>query len=146
MTRPTMGRTRRVHAVEVANSRKASELTRIVILTETVAETAYGLDQIGRNLLAQAPDEDLDGVGIAVEILLVEMLDQLRARDHPALMQHEIGEQPVLVGREFDELTVARHPRRLGVEPQGTAFDLALGMSGRTAHLRADAGEQLLHV
>ena len=35
---------------------------------------------------------------------------------------------------------------RLGVEPQRPALDLALGVSRGAAHLRAHAGQQLLHV
>ena len=36
--------------------------------------------------------------------------------------------------------------RRLGVEPQRPALDVALGMAGRAAHLGAHARQQLLHV
>ena len=49
------------------------------------------LHDIDAELLAQAPDEHLDGVGVAVEILVVEMFDELGARHDPALVMHEIA-------------------------------------------------------
>ena len=74
-----------VQAAAVANSRNASELVVIALLRQPVAEAADGLDHVGRDLLAQPADEHLDGVGVAVEVLLVEVLDQLGARHHAPL-------------------------------------------------------------
>ena len=54
------------------NKRSASELARIG-RCEQIAEAAHRLDQVGAEFLAQPADEDLDGVGIAIEILIVEM-------------------------------------------------------------------------
>ena len=51
---------------------------------DQVAEAAHGLDDVDAELLAQAADEDLDGVRVAVEILVVEVLGQLAARDDAA--------------------------------------------------------------
>ena len=48
-----------------------------VVGADEVAEAARGLDDVDAELLAQAPDEHLDRIRIAVEILLVEMLDDL---------------------------------------------------------------------
>ncbi len=75
------GRTTSVHAAAEANSRKARELSLIARVREAVAEPADSLDEIDGKLLAQAPDEHLDSIGVAVEILLVEMLDELGAGD-----------------------------------------------------------------
>jgi len=44
---------------------------------ETVAKAADGRDDIGTEFLADARDEDLDRIRIAVEILIVDMFDQL---------------------------------------------------------------------
>src|SRR5436190_4018206 len=57
-------------------------------LFETVAEAADGGDHVGAELLADARDEHLDRVRIPVEILVVNMLDQLGAADHLALVVH----------------------------------------------------------
>ena len=39
---------------------------------------------------------------VAVEILLVEMFDDLAARDDAPGVVHEIGQQAILVARELD--------------------------------------------
>ncbi len=44
-----------------------------------IAKAAHGLDHIDAELLAQPPDEDLDRVGIAIEILIIKMFHQFRA-------------------------------------------------------------------
>ena len=61
-------------------------------------------------------------------------------------MVHEIGEQPILVRCELDRLAVDGDARRLGVEAQRPALDVAPGMTGGAAHLGAHARQQLLHV
>src|SRR5688572_5486672 len=121
MTTPAMASTSSVHRAAVANSRKASELSVIAFLGQPVAETAHRLDHVGRDLLAEAADEDLDRVGVAVEVLVVEMLDQLRARDHATVVVHEIGEEAILVRGKTHRLAGERDARRLGVEAQRAA-------------------------
>src|SRR5580692_12643820 len=44
---------------------------------DDIAEAARGLDDVDAELLAQSSDEDLDRIGIAIEVLLVEMIDDL---------------------------------------------------------------------
>src|SRR4029079_11237491 len=110
------GSTTSVHAAAEANSLNARELSLIVRVREAVAEPADSLDEIDGKLLAQASDEHLDGVGVAVEILLVEMLDQLGARDDALPVHHEISEHAIFVGGELDRAAVQRHPRGLGVK------------------------------
>src|SRR3569623_2321853 len=58
---------------------------------QEIAEAADGLDDVDVELLADAADEDLNGVGVAVEILVVEMLDELGARHHAPRMMHQVG-------------------------------------------------------
>src|SRR4051794_36069574 len=60
-------------------SRPAAGLVGVV---EAVTEATDGGYHIGTQLLANAGDEDLDRVRIAVEVLVVDMLDQLGAADH----------------------------------------------------------------
>ena len=76
MIAPAIGNTRRVHTAAVANSRNASELSRIAAVGHPVAKPANRLDHVHGDLLAQSPDEHLDRIGIAIEILLVEVLDE----------------------------------------------------------------------
>src|SRR5271156_3476471 len=102
---PVESRMTTVQAVADRNSRSASELARIARRREEVAEAAHGLDDLDPELLADAPDEDLDGVGIAIEVLVVEMLDQFGARHHPPGVMHQVGQQAVFVGGELDRRT-----------------------------------------
>src|SRR5271167_4853438 len=95
---PVANRMTTVQAVADTNSRSASELARIGGGREEVPEAAHGLDDLDAEFLADAPDEDLDGVGIAIEVLVVEMLDQFGARHHPPGVMHQEGQQAVFVG------------------------------------------------
>src|SRR5947209_8986181 len=46
---------------------------------QQIAEPADGLDDVDVELLADAADEHLDRVGVAVKVLVVEMLDEFGA-------------------------------------------------------------------
>src|SRR5450759_5435198 len=109
---PVMTRMTTAQAVAETNSRSARELTRIkstrVGGVKQIAETAHGLDDLDPEFLADAADEHFDGVAIAVEVLIVEVLDQLGARHHAARVVHQIGEQPVFMAGELDRIAIDR--------------------------------------
>ena len=73
---------------------------------EAISKSAHRLNQIDVELLAQTPDEHFDRVRIAIEILIVKMLDEFRARNDAAAMMGEIGEQPVFQRRQLDRIAV----------------------------------------
>ena len=83
---------------------------------------------------------------VAVEILVVEMLGQLGARDHLARMVHQIFEHLVFVRGELDRRAVDRHAARLQVEPHRPAGERVRGVPGGAAHQRAHARQHLLDV
>ena len=56
-----------------------------------ITEAAHRMNDIGWDFSAQAPNKNFDGIRIAIEILLIEMIDKLRARDHSRLMVHQVG-------------------------------------------------------
>src|SRR3569623_212318 len=56
-----------------------------------VAEATLGVDHFLRQLLAQPADEHFDRIGVAVEVLVVEVLGQLGAAHHLALVVHEVA-------------------------------------------------------
>src|SRR6266566_5219097 len=109
---PVTTRITTVQVVAEKNSRRASELRRIARWSEEIAKPAHGLYDIDAELFAHAADEHFDGIGVAIEILVVEMLDQFAARDDAA---------------------------GAGVEAHGAAIELALGVTSRTTQERADA-------
>src|SRR5205823_6556802 len=69
--------------------RAISDLSCVTGRGDAVAEPAHRLDEVGRDLLAQAADEHLDGVGVAVKVLVVEVLDELGARHDAVAVQHQ---------------------------------------------------------
>src|SRR5262249_31173598 len=127
------------------NSRNASELARIG-KREQVAQPPYRLDHVDTQLLADAADEDLDRVGIAVEVLIVKVLDELRARHHAAGVMHEISQQPILMRRELDGIAIDGAPSVALVEPHRPAIELALGMAGRAPQQRPDPCQHLFEM
>src|SRR5215475_16014114 len=110
--------TRSAAAIQQAAARirrSARELSFISGRRQTVAETTDRRDVVGAELLAQAADEHLDRVRLAIEVLVVDVLDQLRARDDLALVVHEIVDQPELLRRELDGNAADRHPAGAGI-------------------------------
>src|SRR6185312_11720444 len=110
-TTPPTARPSMVQIAAAAISRAARESSLKMVgpkggIFQAVTQSAHGLDQIGVQFLAQPADENFDGVGVAVEILVVKMFDQLGARDHLAAMIGEIGEQPVFQTGKPDRIAV----------------------------------------
>src|SRR5688572_17453751 len=81
-------------------------------ILETVAKATDGRDDIRSKLLADARDEHFDGVGIAVEVLIVDMLDQFGAADDLALVVHQVGQELILLSRKLYRLTSLGHLAR----------------------------------
>src|SRR4051794_24963109 len=81
----------------ISATRRVSDLGFILPRSDPIAHAADGLDHVHPELLPQPPYKDFDRVGIAVEILIVEMLGQFRPGNHLARMVHEVFQDPVLV-------------------------------------------------
>ena len=119
---------------------------RLLLDADRIAEAARGLDDVDAELLAQSPDEHFDRVRVAVEILLVQMFDDLAARDDAPGVVHEIGEQAIFVARELDRHVVHRDAPGAGVEPDRADGQIAGGVAGGAAQQRAQARQHFLHV
>src|SRR5215469_8475596 len=108
-----------VHTAAAMMSRAERELSlsRIfgVGIFQAIAKATHRLNQIGVQLSAQPSDEDLDCIRVAVEILIVKMLDQLGARHHPTPVMGEISKQAVFERGKLYRIAVQRHPARAGV-------------------------------
>src|SRR5471032_1872402 len=78
-------------------------------IVETIAKAAHRLDEIYVELLAQPADKHFDRVGVAVEVLIVEMFDEFGARYDLALVMGEIGEQPVFQAGQLHRIAVDGH-------------------------------------
>src|SRR5262249_57139473 len=64
-----------------------------------VAEAAAGRDDVDAELAADAADQHLDGVALALDILGIEMLGQLELRYHTSGMMHQVAQQPLFLRR-----------------------------------------------
>ena len=74
------------------------------------------------------------------------MLGQLGARDHFALMMHQVGQHLELVGSELDRVAIDRGSARTCVDPQRPADQLRRGLPGGAADQRPQARDHLLHM
>src|SRR6516165_191457 len=122
---PVATRMTTVHAVADRNRRSASELARIGGRSQEITEAAHGLDDLNAQLLADTADEHLNGIGIAVEVLVVEMLYQLGTRHHASGMVHQVRQQPVLMGGELDRSAAHRDSPGTAVKAHRPAQKLA---------------------
>src|SRR5258708_6058438 len=76
---------------------------------KAIAKSTHRLNEISVQLPSQAPNEHFDGIRVAIEILIIQMLDQFGSGDNPALVVGQVGEQPILKRRHFDRVAVERH-------------------------------------
>src|SRR5437667_10960513 len=76
---------------------------------QQIAKPPHGLDDVDVQLLADASDEYFDGIGVAVEILIIEMLDQFGARHYAPGVVHQIRQQAVLARGHLDRIARCGH-------------------------------------
>src|SRR5258708_27559261 len=81
--------------------------------TEDIAHAADGVQQLllerAVDLLAQPADQDVDDVGLRVEVVLPDVRQDHRLRDHPAGAAHQVLEEGELSWTEIDGCPPARH-------------------------------------
>src|SRR5665647_737813 len=97
---------------------------------QKVTETPHRLDDVDVKLLADAADEHFDGIGVAVEILVVEMLDQFGARHHAPGVVHEISQKPILMRSHLDRIAGYADPPGAGIQRNRTAGQFGLRVAG----------------
>src|SRR6478735_1285767 len=98
----------------------------------------------GVELLPEATDEDFQDIGVAVEILLVDVLGEIGLRDELAGMQHEVLEHLVLVARQVHARAVDADRLCGQVQADRAAVERRLAPARGAAQQRVDAREQLL--
>src|SRR3978361_2379418 len=91
---------------------------------QRIAKPAHRLNKARVDFLAQAADKDLDRIGVAVEILIVEMFHQFGARHHLAAMMGEIGQQPVFLAGELHRIAVKGDTAGAGIDAQLADLDI----------------------
>src|SRR5689334_5658063 len=87
---------------------------------ENIPYAANRVEQLGFeravDLLAQAADEDVDDVGLRVEVVLPHVRQDHRFRDDDAGMAHQVLEEGELARTQVDRLAGARHLARQQIE------------------------------
>src|SRR5690606_25386257 len=115
-----------------------------------IAAATQGFDRLDRivrvELATQAADEDFDRVAVAIEVLRIQPLGQLRLGDDLAGAMHEVLEDAVLEAREVDLAIVDRDFLRARIERNGTTSQDRLRPPARTAQQRLYARQQFLEV
>src|SRR5258707_5699143 len=115
-----------VQIVAAAMRRAERELSLCPIfgtrIFKAIAKSTHRLNEICVQLSSQPAHEHFDGIRVAIEILIIQMLDQLGTGDDPPLVVGKIGEQPILERRQFDGIAIERHAIRARVNAQGSDF------------------------
>src|SRR5258708_19096680 len=125
-----------IAAAAIRRDDKDSSLSRRAAqfgIFQRIAKPAYRLNEACVEFLAQAADKDLDRVGVAVEILVVEMFHQFGARHHLAAMMGERGQQPVFLAGELHRIAVIGDAAGTGVDAQLADLDIGGGGARRPA-------------
>ena len=97
---------------------------------------------VGIELLAQPADEDFQHVGVAIEILLVDVLGEVCLRDQFAGVHHQVLEHLVFVTGEVDVGAVDADGLCGEIEHDRAAFEGGLAPPRRAAYQCVDARKQ----
>src|SRR6185312_263896 len=77
---------------------------------QAVADAPHGADQrraVGVELLSQVADVGLQHAAVAPEVVVPDMVEQLRAGHHAARVEHQVAKQPELGRGQLDRLARA---------------------------------------
>src|SRR6476646_4894200 len=97
VTAPSRSRPMAPSTSTAARSRARREATALgPRLAQRVAHAAHGVDQrrpVDVELLAQVADVGLEHARVAAEVVFPHMLEELRAREHAARVEHEVAQE-----------------------------------------------------
>src|SRR3954470_5423028 len=118
------------------------------LYAEYVARAADRVEETGLatgfKLPSEVRDKDFDRVGDRERVIAPHLVEQLLARDHEALVAHQVLEQLELPLRELDRAVPARDLVRVGVEREVAAPQRGHAARRTAPQQRPQAGEQLL--
>ena len=113
---------------------------------EPVARPSDGVDRGPSerpvDLATQVADVDLDDVGIAVEVVIPDVAEDLTLRPHLPRVSHEVFENRELTARQLDVSVAAGHPARARVEAEVTRRQHGRALGGTAAYEGSDARDQ----
>src|SRR5829696_7898779 len=120
----------------------------VSFLAERVADAAHCLDQTwlaaGFGLAAEVADVDVERVRGEAEVVAPDALEDDRARQHLAGVEHEQLEQVELGARELDAVSASPDLTRLGIELEVREAQDTVDRRGAAAQQRPHSREQLV--
>lgn len=108
-----------------------------------VAHSAHCFDEGRAEFAAETCDEDLDGVGIPVEILRVDVLSELGPRHDSSAMVHQIREHAELMAGQLHRGAADRHASGARVKSQRAAPKFGMGKPACAADQSSNACKDL---
>ena len=113
-------------------TRRVVRRLRVTVLPQDVAHAANGVDQRGLSqrleLAAQPGDEHIDDITEALEIIVVDVIDDLGAAQHGLRPAKQQAEELELLRCQIEMVSALGRPSRDGTRIQWQRFgDIALG-------------------
>src|SRR5579871_6017161 len=147
---PPMASPSTVQIVAARMRRAERELSRRPMLGarifQAIAKATHRLNQVGVQFAAEPTHEHFDCIRVAVEVLIVKMLDEFGSRDDLALVMGQIREQTVLERGELYGISSEGHTARFRVDAQRSDFDVGGCDPGRPAEQSANAREKFFGI
>jgi hypothetical protein len=112
-------------------------------VSHAIAQAAHRFDERGVEFAAETGDEYFDGVGIAIEILRVDVLGELGSRDNLAAAVHQIGEHAEFVAGQFHRGARQGNASGARVQRESTATKFSLREPAGAANQSSKTGEDL---
>jgi hypothetical protein len=108
-----------------------------------VTQAAHRFDERRAELAPQTGDEYLDGVGITVEILRIDVLSKFGSRHDSAAVVHQIREHAKFMAGQLHGSAAGGNASRARVESECAATKFRLSQAARTANQSPNARQHL---
>src|SRR5690606_36198967 len=94
------------HKSAPSNRRERRDLRRLTRSTENEPLSSYGREERLGKLLANAADQNIEHVRIAIRIARVDVFHELSAAHDTTCVMHQDGENPIFVRGQLERLSV----------------------------------------
>src|SRR6478609_36853 len=115
---------------------------------ENVTHTALGVDErgaVGIDLAPEVGDVGLDDAGLAAEVVVPDVVEDLQLGEHPVGVEQQVAQQLELGGGQVDDAATAAHLVAVLVELEVVEAErgAVVGLPASAAQDRPDAGDDL---
>ena len=136
----------RLKAISRVDRRQGScQRIRVLFQGQAITSSTLGVDQrVGAQLAADAANQDVQGVGVRVQVACVDVLGDVGAADDLARTLDEVREDALLLGREGQVAFIELEAVGDGVLAQGAHGDDGGGTSLVAAMQHPQSGDDLV--